>query len=176
MALSRAQDVLTRENWEGADLGLIVQEAVEPHCGDDRARLEVKGPKVALPPRMALALAMALHELCNNAAKYGAFSTAGGRVSIEWLLVVQNGLRRLHLTWRESGGPTVVPPTRRGFGTRLIERALAGELQSEIRLDFDPGGVVCTIDVPILAPADADGSLLLRFGDEKASPKLSAVG
>ncbi len=175
MALSRAQDVLTREDWEGADLGQIVQVAVEPHCGDDRARLDVKGPQVTLTPRVALALAMALHELCTNAAKYGAFAVPGGRVSIEWLLVIQGGEKRLHLTWRESGGPAVVPPLRRGFGSRLIERMLAGELNSEARLTFDPSGVVCIIDAPILE-GDEAASLVLPLADKGETPKAGAVG
>jgi two-component sensor histidine kinase len=149
MALSKAQDVLTRVNWEGADLEEIVREAVEPHCGDDRARFEVKGPRVTLPPRMALSLAMALHELCTNAAKYGGFSTLRGRVAVEWLLVVEERGHRLRLAWRESGGPAVAPPQRRGFGSRLIEQGLARELSGEVRLEYAPGGVICTIDVPI---------------------------
>jgi two-component sensor histidine kinase len=169
MALSKAQDVLTRVNWEGADLEEIVREAVEPHCGDDRARFEVKGPRVTLPPRMALSLAMALHELCTNAAKYGGFSTVGGRATVEWLLVVGERGRRLRLTWRESGGPAVAPPQRRGFGSRLIEQGLARELNGEVRLEYAPSGVICTIDVPIVeveieqtSPQPGDDSQTVR--------------
>ncbi|HEY8381412.1 MAG TPA: sensor histidine kinase [Microvirga sp.] len=163
MALSKAQEVLTRENWEGADLEEIVREAVEPHCGDDRARVEVKGPKVTLPPRMALSLAMALHELCTNAAKYGGFSTRRGSVFVEWLLVVEGDEQRLRLSWRESGGPAVVPPNRRGFGSRLIEQGMARELNGEARVDYAPGGVVCTIDVPL---AEASSRPLAPTVDE----------
>jgi PAS domain S-box-containing protein len=152
MALSKAQDVLTRENWEGAELAVIIQDAVEPHCGDNAARLTLKGPAVELTPQMALAFAMALHELCTNAAKYGAFSVATGRVTVEWLVVISGGERRLHLKWQESGGPGVSPPTRRGFGSRLIERGLAKELNGEVRLSYEPSGVICTVDVPIPKP------------------------
>jgi two-component sensor histidine kinase len=174
MALSKAQDVLTRENWEGADLGEVVREAVAPHCGDDRGRLAANGPQVMLPARMALALAMALHELCTNAAKYGAFSRPGGRVAIEWLLVVRGEQTRLRLTWRESGGPPVVLPSRRGFGSRLIERGLARELNGEVRLDYDPGGVVCTIDVPIPQHGGAEPELLTMDGE--GEPAARAAG
>jgi two-component sensor histidine kinase len=174
MALSKAQDVLTRENWEGADLGEVVREAVAPHCGDDRSRLAVNGPQVMLPARMALALAMALHELCTNAAKYGAFSRSGGRVAIEWLLVVKGEQTRLRFTWRESGGPPVVLPSRRGFGSRLIERGLARELNGEVKLDYDPGGVACTIDVPIPQHGGAEPELLTMDGD--GGPAAEAAG
>jgi two-component sensor histidine kinase len=148
-ALSKAQDVLTRKNWEGARLEEIVREAVEPHCADERARLALKGPAVQLPPRMAMALAMALHELCTNAAKYGAFSTREGQVAVEWLVVFEGERPRLRLTWRERGGPPVRLPARRGFGSRLIERGLAGELGGEVHLRFEPDGVVCMLDAPI---------------------------
>jgi len=169
----RAQDVLTRVDWEGADLEEIVREAVEPHCGEDRARFEVEGPRVTLPPRMALSFAMALHELCTNAAKYGGFSTAGGRVSVEWLLVVEGSDRRLRLTWRETGGPAVELPKRRGFGSRLIQRSLARELNGEVRLDYDPGGVVCTVDVPIPAE-DEMPTPTLSLGEDGEQPARAA--
>jgi two-component sensor histidine kinase len=149
MALSRAQDVLTRDNWEGVNLEEIVREAVEPHCGNERARVEVKGPRIVLAPRTALSLAMALHELCTNAAKYGSLSTVGGRVSVEWIIATERADRGLRLIWHESGGPAVEPPKRRGFGSRLIEQGLARELNGEVHLDYNPAGLVCTIDVPI---------------------------
>ena len=173
MALSKAQDVLTRVDWEGADLEQIVREAVEPHCGEDRARFEVKGPRITLPPRMALSFALALHELCTNAAKYGGFSKAGGRVSVEWLLVMAGSDRRLHMTWRESGGPIVELPTRRGFGSRLIQQGLARELNGEIRVDYDPAGVVCTVDVPIPLCDEMPASLTEK-SEQPGATELSA--
>jgi two-component sensor histidine kinase len=117
---------------------------------------------------------MALHELCTNAAKYGAFSRPAGRVVIEWLLVVEGEQKRLLLTWRESGGPPVALPSRRGFGSRLIERGLAGELNGEVRLDFDPGGVVCAIDVPI-PQHGLDGAEMLTIHRE-GEPAARAAG
>lgn len=145
MALAKAHDVLTRESWEGADLMDVVTGAVEPHRAAGRERFDLSGPRVRLSPAMALSIAMALHELATNAAKYGALTTEGGRVAVAWR--VEEGALRLE--WRESGGPPVAAPTRRGFGTRLIERGLASELRGEVRLAFEASGVVCTMAAPL---------------------------
>jgi two-component sensor histidine kinase len=96
---------------------------------------------VEMSPSQVLALSLALHELATNAAKYGALSRPEGRVELRW--AVQAG--RLNVSWRESGGPPVVPPTRQGFGSRLIEHALSRDLDGKTRLEFDPGGVRCSI-------------------------------
>ncbi|HEX2553492.1 MAG TPA: PAS domain S-box protein [Microvirga sp.] len=134
-------------------------DAADPGGGD--GRFHIAGPDARVSPRVALALAMSLHELCTNAAKYGALSVPGGSVSILWSLAGGSGARRLHLRWEERGGPPVAPPARRGFGTRLIERQLAGEFDGGVRLDFAPAGVVCTIEArldgeePLAPPARA---------------------
>ncbi len=148
-ALSRAHDVLTRENWEGAGLREIVTEAMAPYRHDRENRLHARGPDVRLSPRMALAIAMALQELATNAVKYGALSNATGEVRIDWTLDHEGPLQRLHLVWAERGGPTVKVPQRRGFGTRLVERSLAQDLRGQVRIDFAPTGVVCTVDAPL---------------------------
>lgn len=142
-ALSRAYDLLTRENWAGVSLAEVVAAVIEPYRSATVDPFTIAGPALRAPPRMALSLSMALHELCINAAKYGALS-AGGRVSLTWT----DGAR-LRMVWRESDGPPVAPPTRRGFGSRLIERGLAHDLGGTVVLDFAPEGVVCTIDVPV---------------------------
>jgi two-component sensor histidine kinase len=98
---------------------------------------------------MALALAIALQELATNAVKYGALSNTSGEIRITWTVDETTAPARLHLRWEETGGPPVEPPTRRGFGTRLIERSLAQELDGDARLEFAPTGVVCTVDAPI---------------------------
>jgi two-component sensor histidine kinase len=99
---------------------------------------------------------MALHELTTNAAKYGALSNDAGRVVIGWKLA-EGAPEMVRLVWREEGGPPVAPPTRRGFGSRLIERSLAGQTGGEVQVSYEPAGVVCTIVAPVRAPrSDAD--------------------
>jgi two-component sensor histidine kinase len=148
-ALSRAHDVLTRENWEGASLRAIVAEAIAPYSDRREDRLHLSGPDVRLPPRMALALAMALQELATNAVKYGALSNDMGQIRIQWALDRTTQPRRLSLHWQERGGPPVQAPKRRGFGTRLIERSLSQDLDGDVRIAFEPGGVICTVDAPL---------------------------
>ncbi|MFE1597289.1 sensor histidine kinase [Methylobacterium sp. ID0610] len=150
IALARAHDVLTRESWEGADLGEVVAGATAPLEGPHgrRARFRVEGPPLRLPPRMALSIAMALHELGTNAVKYGALSTVEGQVSISWSIAEGE----LRLSWRESGGPPVTAPERTGFGSRLIGQSLARELAGSVSLDYAREGVVCTIRAPLGEP------------------------
>ncbi|MBV1795906.1 PAS domain-containing sensor histidine kinase [Siccirubricoccus sp. G192] len=154
--LARAHDVLTREGWHGAWLADVVAEATAAHQEAGGERFRITGPPVRIGPRMVLSLAMALHELATNATKYGALSAEGGWVGIAWH--VEGGARdagsragepMLRLRWREHGGPPVVPPVRRGFGSRLLGRALAAELAGKVRLDFAEAGVACDIDAPL---------------------------
>lgn len=152
-ALSRAHDVLTRENWDGAYLREVVQEAIAPFQGSP-SRFDLDGRDVRLPPRIALAVAMALQELGTNAVKYGALSNETGRVKIGWSILRQAGGPRLEMIWQETGGPPVVEPSRRGFGTRLIERSLAQELHGDVNIAFMPSGVVCTINAPLTADGE----------------------
>jgi two-component sensor histidine kinase len=94
---------------------------------------------------------MAVHELCTNAVKYGAFSNDTGRVAVTWEIYGAAEDRRLRLCWVESGGPPVTAPSNRGFGTRLIERGLAADLGGSAEIEFRPGGVVCTVEAPLPA-------------------------
>ncbi|WP_426030961.1 PAS domain-containing protein [Caulobacter sp. DWP3-1-3b2] len=148
VALAEAHDLLTRENWEGAELSDLLTGLQALHGAP--GRFAFTGPPVRLSPRMALSLSMALHELATNAVKYGALSTVAGHVRIAWSVTSKpeaaSGVARLVLTWTESGGPPVSSPARRGFGSRLIERGLAAELSGEAHIDFQPGGVVCRIE------------------------------
>jgi PAS domain S-box-containing protein len=144
IALSRAHDVLTRENWEGAALGEIVAQAIEPYRSHGERAFATKGPEVRLSPTLALALAMALQELATNAVKYGALSAPSGRVSITWRVEGSASPMLLALTWEEIGGPMVTAPARRGFGSRLIERTLAQDPNGDVRLIFASSGVVCS--------------------------------
>lgn len=147
VALAEAHDLLTRENWEGADLLDLLARLEIVHGGAERFAM-IGGP-VRLSPRMALSLSMALHELATNAVKYGALSAPSGHVRITWTVVPGPAQSRLVLTWTETGGPPVQPPTRRGFGSRLIERGLAAELSGQAHIDFQPEGVVCRIEAAL---------------------------
>jgi two-component sensor histidine kinase len=149
IALSDAHNLLTEHNWTGATLDEVVEMALRPHRSEREDRFEVEGPQVPLPPKSALALAMALHELTTNAIKYGALSNESGRVIIRWQVNDEDTGPRLHMTWTEQGGPPVTPPTRRGFGTRLVERGLAADLGGSVQLSYPASGVVCTIDTPL---------------------------
>ncbi|MCB8821132.1 sensor histidine kinase [Microvirga rosea] len=150
LALSRAHDVLTRESWEGADLAEVVANALKPYESTGEGRFHITGPHVRVTPRMSLAMAMALHELATNAVKYGALSNKSGSIAVSWTL--QNGTAppRLTLRWMEVGGPPVVTPRRRGFGSRLLERTLAHDLDGQVEIAFPPTGVVCTVDAPVV--------------------------
>ncbi|MEH6719234.1 MAG: PAS domain S-box protein [Aurantimonas endophytica] len=154
LALARAHDVLTEASWSGATLQAVVDRALAAHRGPGGdGQIVARGPLVSLTPKTALVLSLALHELCTNASKYGALSVEGGRVVIDWTEEGPPTNRRLLMTWREMGGPKVTVPTRKGFGTRLIEKSLAGELDGAVALSFEPEGVVCRIDVPSAAAA-----------------------
>jgi PAS domain S-box-containing protein len=147
-ALAAAHDLLTRDNWESASLRELVAGGAIG-CGARSDRLRVEGEDLLLPARTAVSIAMALHELCTNAVKYGAFSNESGSVAVEWETVERGGDVRLLLSWRERGGPPVAPPERRGFGSRMIERGLAAELGGTVDLRFLPEGLVCLVDAPL---------------------------
>jgi PAS domain S-box-containing protein len=145
-ALSEAHDVLTRANWQEGSLAELV-EGARRSCGVDPARLQAHGDDVMLAPQRAVTIAMALHELCTNAIKYGALSGPDGRVTVEWQVTGEP--RRFRLVWTERGGPPVSPPGRRGFGTRMLERALAADLGASVAIDFAPEGMTCTIEASL---------------------------
>ena len=146
-ALAQAHDLLTRGQWRGASLHEVAEVTLNPHTTPG-GRVKISGPPVALSPGIAVSLHLALHELATNAAKYGALSVEQGEVKLQWAVTggVQPALR---IEWGESGGPPVVPPQRRGFGSRLIERGLAHEVDGEVDLAFSPKGVVCRVTVPL---------------------------
>lgn len=148
MALARGHDLLTQRNWTGTDLESVVKAAIEPLAGGG-SRFRIEGPVVPLTPAAALTFTLALHELCTNAVKYGALSSANGRVDIGWGITGNGEARRLELTWKESGGPAVKAPVRKGFGSRLVEHALAQELGGEVRINYEASGIVCTVDAPL---------------------------
>ncbi len=147
-ALSRAHDLLTSQNWEGASMREVVSRALAPFQLED-GRLRIDGPDVRVTPKQALSLSIALHELATNAAKYGAFSNAAGAVSVEWVRERRDDAEQLKLVWSERGGPQVTPPTHTGFGSRLIERNLAHDLAGVARINYHRDGVTAEINSPI---------------------------
>ena len=155
MALARAHDVLTTEMWTGADIREMAEVAAAPYQGVSSSPFHLEGPDAQVPPNTAIALALVFHELATNAAKYGALSKEGGEVRLYWTITPSPEGRRMDLTWREVGGPPVSPPTRTGFGTRLIRRGLAAELNAAVDLDFQPAGLVCTLRAVLSTPPDA---------------------
>jgi two-component sensor histidine kinase len=150
VTLSKVHSVLTRQNWEGADLHDVVWSAL--HNAADSTHFQVDGPVIRLASNGAVAFSMAVHELCTNAIKYGALATPAGRVTVNWEVAGD----RLIWHWRESGGPPVETPTRRGFGSRMIERALATQLNGTVVIAYRRAGVLCTIDAPAAALRDGD--------------------
>lgn len=149
-AMAQAHNLLTRSHWSPTPLQEVATEAVAV-CGAASARIQIGGPAVMLAPRQALSLAMALHELSTNALKYGALSVDTGRVDLKWGLDEDGA--RIAIVWRERDGPPVTPPAQRGYGSTMIERALAHEIGGAARLKFEPGGVVCEIEAPLTAEA-----------------------
>jgi PAS domain S-box-containing protein len=147
VGLSATHDLLTATSWRSASLRDVVLVEFRPY-GAERYRL--RGPEVDLSPSEALALGLVFHELATNAAKYGALSTPDGCVDVQWSVAeTPDAPLQLALDWRERGGPPVRTPERRGFGSRLIERSLKGNLRGQALLTFAPGGLACHIDLPL---------------------------
>lgn len=147
-AIARTNNLLSRSRWEGASLAGIIRDEMQPFAAQDPRRVTLNGEDLLLRPKAATALGMAIHELATNAAKYGALSRPGGRVAIEWRRQPGPETGGLVVSWRESGGPTVETPDRRGFGSTLIERVLAFEVDGRATQDFGQEGLVCTIEIP----------------------------
>jgi two-component sensor histidine kinase/PAS domain-containing protein len=142
LAMAQAHDLLTSRNWTGASVSDIVTRALQAF---PPGRVTVSGAGVDLSPRHALALSLVLHELGTNATKYGSLSNSEGRVSVRW--GVQDG--RLQLFWEESGGPAVTPPTKTGFGSRMIEQLVVSELGGDLKLDYAPSGLRCQMTATV---------------------------
>ncbi|WP_096358773.1 PAS domain-containing protein [Variibacter gotjawalensis] len=150
-SLSSAHDVLTRENWEGATIAEIADGALGPFRAANANRFAAGGPSIRLSPRAALALVLALHELATNAVKYGALSNEDGRVILNWSMTDGAQDDSFSLRWEEVGGPQVSAPSRSGFGTRMIERALAAEIGGTARIDYRPSGIVFSLEASLIA-------------------------
>jgi PAS domain S-box-containing protein len=143
-ALAAAHNLLMKQTWEATPLRSAAQAALKPFQAAEPG-LSIDGPDILLTPSATVTLTLALHELATNAAKYGALSTDGGTVDLHWTMTDDV----LTLVWREQGGPRVTTPAKVGFGTRLLERAVARDLGGTVAINFEAEGVVCTINAPL---------------------------
>ncbi|MFN4141777.1 PAS domain S-box protein [Aestuariivirga sp.] len=148
-ALSGAHDLLTRSHWENTSLHQLVTDALQLRSAAGQ-RITADGPPILLSPHAALSIALALHELFTNTMKYGALSNDEGQVDLRWRCL--DSERKLQIAWRETGGPPVSKPAHRGFGSLLLERTLARDLDGSVEMSFDPAGVVCVIEMPLSVP------------------------
>lgn len=151
LALSAAHNILTDENWDGADLSVVVNSAIAAFEDPARDRFRIHGPHVRLGPRAALSMALALHELATNAFKYGSLSRETGFVEIVWSVSNRGADAAFMFTWRETGGPAAPVSDRKGFGSRLILRVLPMELGGTARIDFGADGLIFTLDSTLRA-------------------------
>jgi two-component sensor histidine kinase len=147
--MARAHELLARERWQGAHLNELIRNEFEAYLGKDGAALTITGEDRLLGARAAQTLSLVLHELTTNAAKYGALSMPGGRVTICSSIERTAAGEALILTWTESGGPVIAPPDHRGFGSVVIERGIAHDLGGSTSLEFDPAGLRCQIRFPL---------------------------
>jgi PAS domain S-box-containing protein len=146
-ALARAHARFIRRHPTGLPLKELVEDEVAPYRS--QRNVSVEGPQLHLTPQPAQALAMVLHELVSNAVKYGALSTANGRVAVRWQVAGEIRSAQLSLVWQETDGPTVVGAKQRGFGTRLISNVVHDELGGRVELSLPPTGARCEIEIPL---------------------------
>ena len=149
IALGKAHDILLTGERESADIDAVITGALSIHDDRQPGRFAIRGPAIEVGPKAALSLSLMMHELATNAVKYGALSVPEGRVVVDWQILDGVAEPSLRMAWTEQGGPAVQPPARRGFGSRLIERGLAGAIGGEVSLLYEPGGVVCRVEAPL---------------------------
>jgi PAS domain S-box-containing protein len=150
-ALANVNSLFVDSRWIGAELSTIATGEFAPYSQKNKTRVRINGPRVLLEPSAAQTIAVILHELATNAAKYGALSTANGQIDLQWS---HEAGGRLHLRWTETGGPAVETPTRKGFGARVIEQMIA-QLKGKTCFDWRADGLVCEITLPPLMPTGA---------------------
>lgn len=168
-SMAKAHSLLSEARWEGVSIARLLHEELEPFGPRDNF-VTIEGPDLVLTPKSALSLSLAIHELVTNAAKFGAFSTPGGTVAVRWTLAGDNGVS---LSWAEAGGPRVRPPSRRGFGSTLIERALAMETGGRATLRYEPDGIVCDVFLP---PSSVLSRDIMTSASTRADQQAPHVG
>jgi two-component sensor histidine kinase/response regulator RpfG family c-di-GMP phosphodiesterase len=163
-ALAHVHDVLSKTRWQGADIGKLVAEEMAPYSAGDPACVRLDGPSTVVESNRAQAISLALHELATNAAKYGALSEASGKVSIHWSVDTD----ALRIAWKETGGPPVTPPTRSGFGSKIIEASIAGQRGGHVQFEWRPEGLRCNLVIPHAA---TEGTHVMTQPDQ---PRVAA--
>jgi two-component sensor histidine kinase len=146
-ALANVHRLFVETRWEGADVRSIATEELSAYTQGNDARVQISGPKTLLEPSCAQAMAVVLHELTTNAAKYGALSVPDGRIQIEWS---HDGVGSLVLHWIETDGPPVGPPKSPGFGSKVMETMIRNQLKGGLRFDWHPEGLACEISLPVI--------------------------
>jgi two-component sensor histidine kinase len=150
VSLAKTHSLLTEDYWQMASLREILENELGPYDDESRGRIRLSGPPLELSADLAVPTGMAIHELTTNAVKHGALSVPDGRVEVAWeVKALENG-RRLHLEWIERDGPLVAEPTRRGFGSTLLQRVLTAQVQAQIDIDYQPTGLRFTMDAPLV--------------------------
>jgi PAS domain S-box-containing protein len=144
-ALANVNELFVKSRWTGAELRSLIMQELAPYCQSGDSRVQINGPDLLLEPAIAQTMAIVLHELATNAAKFGALSVSEGRVQIEWS---HSAERQLILRWIETDGPPVKVPTRSGFGTRVMENMIRGQLKGEMCFDWRPAGLACEVAIP----------------------------
>ena len=162
-ALAHTHELLSQSRWHGADIRKLVEEELAPYQEGGANKIVIDGPSIILPPDKAQTIGLALHELATNAAKYGALSHDDGQLNVRW--ICENGL--LTFGWTETGGPTVSPPTRQGFGTKMIHASITQQRGGKAMFDWLPSGLKCTLVIP------ADDTRV--NGAQKAKPQSKEV-
>ena len=171
-ALSRAHTVLSQSRWQGADLRGLVDEELAPYRVGNAEKIKITGPEVLLQPASAQTLALALHELATNAAKYGALSSMSGQLQLDWKL--SDG--KLMLDWNETGGPATKAPSANGFGTRIILASIERQLRGHVAFDWRREGLRCVISVPLRAAMETIELQEARAGAENAAASITLAG
>jgi two-component sensor histidine kinase len=175
LSLSRTHDLLVENAWRAAPIRDILRSELGPYDDGAGTRVLLTGPAVELPAELAVPIGMAIHELTTNAAKYGAFSTPRGWLEVEWVVRGNDGARKLQLWWTERDGPAVEPPSRKGFGSSLIQRLLTTQCRAEIEFAYDRPGLRFQMSVPLVRSA-RDEIRTLRPGEPSSPGRHSPDG
>jgi two-component sensor histidine kinase/CheY-like chemotaxis protein len=169
-ALAATHNLLSASRWEGANLRQIVDEELAPYKSDDRAMAD--GPAAMLLPATAQSVALALHELATNAAKYGALSAERGRLTLHWWI----GKDALELEWTETGGPPTAPPTSQGFGLTIVRSSIEAQFRGSVKYDWRPEGLNCRLSIPhaqMVAPEEAIAAAPAKLAAKQSGLSLA---